>query len=140
MAPFWHSISPKTPPRYLQDALGRPSLVSKTAQERPKRRPRCAKNRPRAAPEASGKRPTGALGRRHTTKQPQTPSRPRFRTVFGTISNKIKDHFRWIFGSIVKQIGPMFTQLSTRVLKINNLTRYDPEAYRTTRTSLQSVS
>ena len=85
MAPFWRQIPPKTPPRCLQDALGRPSLVPKRSQEPPKRRPRCAKNRPRAAPEASWKRPLGALGRRHAAKHPQTPSRPRFWTIFGRI-------------------------------------------------------
>ena len=85
MAPFWRQIPPKTPPRCLQDALGRPSLVPKRSQEPPKRRPRYAKNRPRAAPEASRKRPVGALGRRHATKHPQTPSRPRFWTILTTI-------------------------------------------------------
>ena len=85
MAPFWRQIPPKTPPRCLQDALGRPSLVPKRSQEPPKRRPRCAKNRPRAAPEASWKRPIGALGRRHAAKHPQTPSRPRFWTILATI-------------------------------------------------------
>ena len=85
MAPFWRQIPPKTPPRCLQDALGRPSLVPKRSQEPPKRRPRCAKNRPRAAPEASRKRPTGALEPKHATKQPQTPSRPRFWTILATI-------------------------------------------------------
>ena len=85
MAPFSRRISPKTPPSCLQDALERPSLAPKTAQEPPNRRPRCAKSRPRAAPEPSRKRPTGALGRRHATKQPQTPSRPRFLTILATI-------------------------------------------------------
>ena len=85
MAPSWRQISPKTLPRCLQDALGRPSLVPKRAQEPPKRRPRCAKNRPRAAPEASRKRPTGVLGRKHATKHPQIPSRPRFWTILATI-------------------------------------------------------
>ena len=85
MAPFWRQIPSKTPPRCLQDALGRPSLVPKRSQEPPKRRPRCAKNRPRAAPEASWKRPLGALGRRHAAKHPQTPSRPRFWTILATI-------------------------------------------------------
>ena len=85
MASFRRQISPKTPPRCLQDALGRPSLVPKTAQGPPKRHPRCAKNRPRAAPEASRKRPTGALGRNHATKQPQTPFRPRCWTILATI-------------------------------------------------------
>ena len=59
--------------------------MPKMSQEPPKRRPRCAKNRPRAAPEASWKRPIGALGRRHAAKHPQTPSRPRFCTIFGRI-------------------------------------------------------
>ena len=85
LAPFWRQIPPKTPPRCVQDALGRPSLVPKRTQEAPKRRPRGAKNRPRAAPEASRKRPTSALGRRHATKHPQTPSRPRFWTILATI-------------------------------------------------------
>ena len=85
LVPFWRQISTKTPPRCLHDALGRPSLVPKRAQEPPKRRPRCAKNRPRAAPEASRKRPTGALGRKHATKQPQTRLRPRFWTILATI-------------------------------------------------------
>ena len=82
---FGVKFPPKMPPRCLQDALGRPSLVPKTAQEPPKRRPRCAKNRPRAAPEASWKRPLGALGRRHAAKHPQTPSRHRFWIILGTI-------------------------------------------------------
>ena len=85
LAPFRRQISPKTPPRCLQDALGHPILVPKTAQEPPKRHPKCAKNRPRAAPEASRKRPTGALEPKHATKQPQTPSRPRFWTILATI-------------------------------------------------------
>ena len=85
LAPFSRQISPKTPPRCLHDALGRPSLVPKTAQEPPKRRPKCAKNRPRAAPEASRKRPTVALEPKNATKHPQTPSRPRFWTILATI-------------------------------------------------------
>ena len=85
LVPFRLQLSPKSPPRCLQDALGRPSKVPKRAQEPPKRRPRCAKNRPRAAPEASWKRPLGALGRRHAAKHPQTPSRPRFWTILATI-------------------------------------------------------
>ena len=85
LAPFSDEISPKMPPSCPQDALGRPSLAPKTAQEPPNRRPRCAKSRPRAAPEPSRKRPTGALGRRHATKQPQTPSRPRFLIILATI-------------------------------------------------------
>ena len=108
LAPFRRQISPKTPPRCLQDALGRPSLVPKTAQEPPKRRPRCAKNRPRAAPEASWKRPIGALGRRHAAKHPQTPSRPRFWTIFG----RILAHFGWILGKIFRQIGSILSKLS----------------------------
>ena len=84
------------PPSCLQDALERPSLAPKTAQEPPNRRPRCAKSRPRAAPEPSRKRPTGALGRRHATKQFQTPSTPRFWTILATIwrdFGKILDGF-----------------------------------------------
>ena len=82
---FRMKFPPRCPPSCPQDALGRPSLAPKTAQEPPKRRPRCAKSRRRAAPEPSRKRPTGALGRRHATKQPQTPSRPRFLTILATI-------------------------------------------------------
>ena len=126
MAPFSREISPKTLPSCLQGALGRPSLAPiddpGATQEAPKMRQESPKSCPRAVQEATPSR----IERRHATKQPQTPSRPRFRTVFGTIYKKNWDHFRWICGSIVKQIGPMFTQLSTRVLKIKNLTRYDP--------------
>ena len=82
---FRMKFRPRCPPSCPQDALGRPSLAPKTAQEPPKRRPRCAKSRPRAAPEPSRKRPTGALGRRHATRQPQAPSRPRFWTILATI-------------------------------------------------------
>ena len=82
---FWMKFPPRCPPSCPQDALGRPSLAPKIAQEPPKRRPRCAKSRRRAAPEPSRKRPTGALGRRHATRQPQAPSRPRFWTILATI-------------------------------------------------------
>ena len=99
MVPFSDEISPKMPPSCPQDALGRPSLAPKTAQEPPKKRPRCAKSRPRAAPEPSRKPPTGALGRRHASKQLQAPSRPRFWTILATIW---KD-FRWIFGWILER-------------------------------------
>ena len=88
--PTWLHFGVNSPPRRLllrclQDALGRRSLVPKTAQEPPKKRARCAKNRPRAAPEASRNQPTGALEPKHATKQPQTPSRPRFWTILATI-------------------------------------------------------
>ena len=82
---FRMKFPPRCPPSCPQDALGRPSLAPKTAQEPPNRRPRCAKSHPRAAPEPSRKRPTGALGRRHATKQPQTPSKPRFLKMLATI-------------------------------------------------------
>ena len=101
MVAFWRQIPPKTPPRCLQDGLGRLSLVPKRSQEPPKRRPRCAKNRPRAAPEASWKRPLGALGRRHAAKHPHTPSRPRFWTIFG----KILESFWYMLGSFGKCWG-----------------------------------
>ena len=92
MAPFSDEISPKMPPSCPQDALGRPSLAPKTAQEPPKKLPR-------AAPEPSRKPPTGALGRRHASKQLQAPSRLRFWTILATIW---KD-FRWIFGWIFER-------------------------------------
>ena len=82
---FRVKFPPRCPPSCPQDALGRPSLAPKIAQEPPKRRPRCVKSRPRAALEPSRKRPTDSWERRHATRQPQAPSRPRFRTILATI-------------------------------------------------------
>ena len=99
----------QTPPKCLQEAPGRPNLVPKTAQEPPKRRPRRLKNRPRAAQEALRKRPTGGSEPDDTQerpqsrpKAPQTPSRPRFWTIWQRFSqdfgpclgSKIQEH--WI--------------------------------------------
>ena len=72
LAPFWRQAPPKKPPRCLQDALGRPSLVPKKSQEPPMRRPRCAKNPARAAPEASRKRPGAKKHHRAATDSLQT--------------------------------------------------------------------
>ena len=83
--PTWLHFRVKFPPRRLQAAFKTPLNAPAWRPRRPRSHPTGAQDAPRAAQELSRKRPTGALGRRHATKQPQTPSRPRFLTILATI-------------------------------------------------------